>query len=58
MGPGRQEPDVFSEWVYCRLLLVYPREHRREYEEPMIQLFRDRMRRDGGGCVDGRRRSR
>ena len=42
-------PDMLSERVYRRLLLVYPREHRREYEEPMVQLFRDRMRRDGGG---------
>ena len=40
---------MFSEWVYRRLLVFYPREHRREYEEPMAQLFRDRMRRDGGG---------
>ena len=40
---------MLSEWVYRRMLLVYPREHRREYEEPMVQLFRDRMRRDGGG---------
>ena len=40
---------MFAEWVYRRLLIVYPREHRREYEEPMAQLFRDRMRRDGGG---------
>ena len=40
---------MFAEWVYRRLLLVYPREHRREYEEPMVQLFRDRMRRDGDG---------
>ena len=42
-------PDMLSEWVYRRLLVSYPREHRREYEEPMVQLFRDRMRRDGGG---------
>ena len=26
-----------------------PREHRREYGDMMVQLFRDRMRRDGGG---------
>ena len=40
---------MFAEWVYRRMLLVYPREHRREYEEPMVQLFRDRMRSEGGG---------
>ena len=40
---------MLSEWVYRSLLVVYPREHRREYEELMVQLFRDRMRRDGGG---------
>ena len=42
-------PEMFSERVYRRLLLIYPKEHRREYGEPMVQLFRDRMRRDGGG---------
>ena len=40
---------MFSERVYRWLLVVYPREHRREYGELMAQLFRDRMRRDGGG---------
>ena len=40
---------MLSERVYRRLLVVYPREHRREYGELMVQLFRDRMRRDGGG---------
>ncbi len=40
---------MFSERVYRRLIVVYPREHRREYGELMVQLFRDRMRRDGGG---------
>ena len=38
-----------SEWVYRMLLVLYPSEHRREYEEQMVQLFGDRMRRDGGG---------
>ena len=42
-------PEMFSETVYRWLLVVYPREHRREYAELMVQLFRDRMRRDGGG---------
>ena len=40
---------MLSEKVYRALLRVFPSEFRREYEEPMIQLFRDRMRRDGGG---------
>ena len=40
---------MLSERVYRRLLVVYPKEHRREYGELMVQLFRDRMRRDGGG---------
>ena len=40
---------MISERVYRALLAAYPSEHRREYGEPMAQLFRDRMRRDGGG---------
>ncbi len=40
---------MISERVYRALLVLYPVEHRREYEEPMVQLFRDRMRRDGSG---------
>ena len=40
---------MLSEKVYRRLLVVYPKEYRREYGELMVQLFRDRMRRDGGG---------
>ena len=40
---------MVSEKVYRALLRAYPSEHRREYGEPMVQLFRDRMRRDGGG---------
>ena len=40
---------MLSERIYRILLQAYPKEHRREYEEPMLQLFRDRMRRDGGG---------
>ena len=40
---------MISERLYRVLLLAYPREHRREYGEPMVQLFRDQMRRDGGG---------
>ena len=40
---------MYSEKVYRRLLDVYPRGHRREYGELMVQLFRDRMRRDGDG---------
>ena len=38
-----------SERVYQALLVAYPSDHRRVYGDPMIQLFRDRMRRDGGG---------
>ena len=40
---------MISESVYRALLVVYPKEHRREYGELMVQLFRDRMHRDGGG---------
>ena len=40
---------MFSERVYRWLLVVHPREHRREYGELMVQLFLDRMRRDGKG---------
>ena len=40
---------MLSERVYRRLLLIYPKEHRREYGQPMVQLFRDRMRCDGDG---------
>ena len=40
---------MVSERVYRALLVVYPAEYRREYGGPMVQLFRDRMRRDGGG---------
>lgn len=38
-----------SERVYRTLLVAYPADHRHTYGEPMVQLFRDRMRRDGGG---------
>ncbi len=38
-----------SERVYQALLVAYPADHRRIYGDPMTQLFRDRMRRDGGG---------
>ena len=40
---------MFSERVYRYLLVVYPREHRRECGDLMIQLFRDRMSCDGNG---------
>ncbi len=40
---------MISERIYRFLQLVYPREYRREYGELMVQLFRDRMRRDGKG---------
>ncbi len=32
---------MISEKLYRALLVVYPSEHRREYGEPMVQLFRD-----------------
>ena len=40
---------MFSERVYRWLLVVYPRDFRREFRDPMAQLFRDRMLRDGNG---------
>ena len=40
---------MLSEKLYRALLFAYPRKHRREYGELMVQMFRDRMRRDGGG---------
>ena len=46
---NRRAAELISEWVYRALLVLYPSEHRREYEEQMVQLFGDRMRRDGGG---------
>jgi len=33
--------------VYRRLLVLYPRSFRRDYGEPMVQLFGDRVRDDG-----------
>ena len=47
--PKGRAAKLNSEWVYRVLLILYPYEHRREYGEQMVQLFRDRMRRDGGG---------
>ena len=35
--------------VYRTLLAVYPSDHRLAYSDPMVQLFADRLRRDGGG---------
>ena len=40
---------MISERVYRVLLALYPKEYRHEYGDLMAQLFRDRMRRDGGG---------
>ena len=40
---------MVQERLYRALLFLYPNEHRREYGEPMVQLFRDRLRREGGG---------
>lgn len=35
--------------AYRALLVVYPFEYRRDYGEPMAQLFADRLRDEGGG---------
>jgi len=43
-----------SDRLYRAMLLVYPEEHRRRYGDPMAQLFRDRLRRDGGGIGTAR----
>jgi hypothetical protein len=36
--------------AYQRMLIVYPPEHRRDFGEPMAQLFADRLRDEGGGA--------
>jgi hypothetical protein len=36
--------------AYRALLVAYPVEYRRDYGEPMTQLFVDRLREDGGGA--------
>lgn len=36
--------------AYQALLAVYPYEYRRDYGEPMTQLFVDRLREEGGGA--------
>jgi hypothetical protein len=38
-----------SERVYRTLLMAYPADHRAAFGDEMVQLFRDRLRRDGGG---------
>ncbi len=38
------------ERVYRTLLLAYPKRHREEYGEPMVQMMRDRLRSEGGGA--------
>lgn len=43
-----------SERVYRVMLLVYPEDHRRDYGDAMLGLFRDRLRRDGGGIGTAR----
>src|SRR4051812_48637280 len=35
---------AISETVYRKLLRLYPAAHRRDYAEPMTQLFRDQCR--------------
>jgi hypothetical protein len=37
------------ERVYRLLLVAYPKQHRREYGDAMVQLLRDRLRDEGGG---------
>jgi capsular polysaccharide biosynthesis protein len=53
---GRTEPEskavALSGTLFQRLLAAYPKDHRREYGQPMAQLFRDQCRdawRDGRG---------
>lgn len=36
--------------IYEMLLVAYPYEYRRNYKEPMTQLFLDRLRDEGGGA--------
>lgn len=43
-----------SEKVYRALLLAYPANHRAVFGDAMAQLFRDRLRRDGGGIGSAR----
>ncbi len=38
-----------QERIYRGLILAYPRQHRRDFGEPMVQLMRDRFRDEGGG---------
>ncbi len=45
---------ISSDRVYRAMLLVYPEDHRRAYGDAMAQLFRDRLRRDGGGIGTAR----
>ena len=45
---------IRSDRVYRAMLRVYPAEHRRAYGDAMAQLFRDRLRRDGGGIGTAR----
>ncbi len=40
---------MLSDRIYRLLLMAYPAQHRREYGDPMTQLFRDRLIHDGGG---------
>jgi hypothetical protein len=43
-----------SDRLYRAMLIVYPEEHRQRYGDPMAQLFRDRLRRGGGGIGTAR----
>ncbi len=43
-SPSLAKPVACSQWLYKRLLVVYPRCHRKEYGPEMLQLFRDQCR--------------
>ena len=42
--PPRDQPVIFSQRLFQRLLTVYPQRHRIEYGPAMCQLFRDQAR--------------
>ena len=42
--PQESRAVIFSQRMYRLLLAAYPRAHRKEYGEPMAQLFRDQCR--------------
>jgi hypothetical protein len=42
--PNKPDPLALSSWIYSLLLYAYPISFRREYGQPMAQLFRDEAR--------------